>query len=134
MPADSAQPFATFAHRNYLNLETFKRNGDAVCTPVWFAAAQPPDADPMRRLYIYTLENTGKIKRIRNNPRVRIAPCDARGNLKGNWVEARARLLSGPEADLANRTLTRKYLLKRIFDFLAFFRVTKRTLIAIDAL
>jgi PPOX class probable F420-dependent enzyme len=129
----SPNSFATFAGRNYLNLETLKRSGDAVRTPVWFAAAPMPGNATPRTLYIYTLENTGKIKRIRNNPRVRIAPCDARGNLKGEWVEARARLLSGDDADRANRILTQKYLLKRIFDFLSFFRVTKRSLIALDA-
>ena len=131
LPSNS---FAIFIGRNYLNLESFKLNGDPVRTPVWFAAAPDTHASaPPRTLYIYTLENTGKIKRIRNNPRVRIAPCDARGNLKGEWVEARARLLSGDDADRANRILIQKYLLKRIFDFLSFFRVTKRTLIALDA-
>jgi hypothetical protein len=134
MSSTAPNTFATFAGRNYLNLETFKRSGDAVRTPVWFAAAPMSGNAPPRTLYIYTLENTGKIKRIRNNPRVRIAPCDARGNLKGEWVEARARLLSGDDAARANRILTQKYLLKRIFDFLSIFRVTKRTLIALDAL
>jgi len=125
--------FATFAGRKYLNLETYKRSGDAVRTPVWFAAVPMPGNAPSRTLYIYTLENTGKTKRIRNNPRVRVAPCDARGNLKGEWVEARARLLSGSDADRADQLIKQKYFLRRVFDIFAVFRPRKRAFIAIDA-
>lgn len=129
----SPNSFATFAGRSYLNLETLKRSGDAVRTPVWFAAAPEPGGAPPRTLYIYTLENTGKIKRIRNNPSARVAPCDARGNLKGEWVAARARLIAGLEADRADQLLKKKYFLRRIFDILSAFRITKRAFIALDA-
>ena len=78
--------FAAFAGHKYLNLETFKRSGDGVKTPVWFAADPANDlASDAARLYAYTVGNSGKVKRIRNNARVRIAPCDMAGKLLGEW-------------------------------------------------
>src|SRR5690242_11851491 len=97
-----------FAGEKYLSLESFRQNGTAVATPVWFAQ----DA---RVFYIYSLANAGKVKRIRSNPRVRIAPCDIRGGLKGDWVDARARILDDAGAQRAHRLLDQKYgLIKRI--------------------
>ena len=69
---------------------------------------------------------------MRNNSRVRIAPCDARGNLKGEWVEGSSRFLEGQEADRAQVLLTQKYgLLKRLMDFFSRFRKHKRVAFAI---
>jgi uncharacterized protein len=73
-------------HR-YVSLATFRRTGAEVATPVWFAAAGG-------RLYVFTAGDSGKVKRLGNSPRVRIAPCDARGHPRGPWQEATARLLS----------------------------------------
>src|SRR2546422_6819975 len=103
----SLNPFAACAGHNYLNLETFRKNGGGVRTPVWFAAALPevPGAAP---LYVYTIGNTGKLKRIRNNVRVRIVPCDMRGRLLGEWMEARAEILDGAEAEKGMKLLNRK--------------------------
>ena len=75
-----ANPFAAFEGQKYLSLETFRKNGEGVRTPIWFAAEKDGGAAV---LYIYTIADTGKVKRIRNNPRVRIAPCDMRGNVTG---------------------------------------------------
>jgi uncharacterized protein len=69
---------ALFENQQYLNLETFRRNGKGVPTPVWFVEAGG-------KLYVRTIANSGKIKRIRNNEQTRIAPCDSRGNLLGEW-------------------------------------------------
>lgn len=63
----------------YLSLTTFKKSGEAVATPVWVVR----DGD---RLLVTTGADSWKVKRIRNNPRVLLAPCDARGNLKGPQV------------------------------------------------
>ena len=91
--------FAAFAGHKYLNLETFKKNGEGVKTPVWFAADPASDlASNAARLYTYTIGNSGKVKRIRNNASVRIAPCDARGKVLGEWVEARAESVTGEDA------------------------------------
>lgn len=127
----SLNPFEAFAGRKYLNLETFRKSGEGVHTPVWFAEALPevPGAAP---LYVYTIGNTGKLKRIRNNARVRIAPCDMRGRLLGEWMEARAEILDGGEAEKGMKLLNRKYVpWKQLLDFFALFRRRKRIVFAI---
>jgi len=73
-------------HR-YLSLATFRRSGVEVRTPVWFA---PADG----KLYVFTSGDSGKAKRLRNSPRARIAPCDARGGVRGAWREATAHLVT----------------------------------------
>jgi len=104
----SNEKLSQFAGQKYLNLETYRKNGVAVATPVWFA--EDPGV-----LYIYSLANAGKVKRIRNNPRVLVMPCDMRGKPKGEWVEARARILDDAEAERAHRLLDKKYgLMKKI--------------------
>jgi hypothetical protein len=96
----------------YISLKTFRKSGQAVPTPVWFAC----EGD---RLYIVTQADAGKVKRIRNNGQVEVAPCDARGNLKGDYVAAQARELPSAEHSRANDALNRKYgLIKRLFDLM----------------
>jgi uncharacterized protein len=116
--------FEAFRGQNYLNLETFKRSGTGVKTPIWFAA--DPDKDLSSHdaaLYAYTVGNSGKVKRIRNNARVRVAPCDMRGNLLGEWQEARAELIGGAEGEYGDRLLNKKYWpWKQLFNFFASFR------------
>ena len=121
--------FAAFAGHKYLNLETFKKSGDGVKTPVWFAADPKSDlASSEARLYAYTIGNSGKVKRIRNNGRVRIAPCDMRGNLLGEWVDARAEIVSGAEAAYGNDLLNKKFFpWKQLLNFFASFRQRGRT-------
>ena len=72
-----------FRDRQYLSLETFRKNGVGVKTTVWFA--QEGDM-----LYIWAPGDSGKIKRIRNNPRVNIAPCKRFGTVTGEWMAAQA--------------------------------------------
>ena len=116
---------APFARQKYLSLETLRRNGQAVATPVWFAESAGV-------LYVYSLAESGKIKRIRNNPRVRVAPCDMRGNLKSGWLHATARLLEDDEALRAGDLLNQKYgWQKRTLDLFARFRPRPRAYIAI---
>lgn len=127
---NTAKPFAAFAGHKYLNLESFKKNGEGVRTPVWFT--ERPEAPGEGALFVYTIGNTGKAKRIRNNPRVRIAPCSARGRLLGEWVEARAEILRGEEAERGMRLLNRKYVpWKQLLDFFASFRKRERIVFAI---
>lgn len=124
-----------FDGRKYLNLESYRKNGQPVRTPVWFAEPEGAARDKNgRTLYVYTIETTGKVKRIRNNRRVRIAPCDIRGRLRGDWVEAQAEILTGAEAKLGMRLLNRKYApWKQLLGFLAMFRPRKRVVFAIRA-
>ena len=76
---------------SFMALETFKRSGAGVVTPVWVTR----DGG---KLYVMTDESTWKVKRIRNNPRVRLAKSDARGTPKSAWLEAQARILEAPDA------------------------------------
>lgn len=86
----------------YLNLETFRRDGRAVRTPVWFAA----DGS---RLIVYSATDAGKVKRIRRNGQVRIAACSGGGRVTGDWIEAQATILAGDEAARCMRLLDKKY-------------------------
>jgi hypothetical protein len=96
----------------FMSLTTYKKNGDAVPTPVLFAR----DGD---KVYCFTLANAGKAKRIRNNGKVQVAPCDRAGKILGESVEATARLITGDDIKAANRALNAKYgLMKRFFDLL----------------
>ena len=113
-----------FAGRRYLNLETFRKSGFGVRTPVWFA-----EKDGV--LYLYTLADSGKIKRIRNNPPVRVAPSDMRGNPLREWSDGKAQILSSGEAGAANRLLNQRYLMKRLFDWTSKLRRTARTYVAV---
>ena len=125
--------FETFAGHKYLNLETFKKSGEGVKTPVWFAADPSASLDSSdAKLYVYTIGVSGKVKRIRNNPRVKIAPCDMRGRVLGEWVEARVAILTGEEAARGMRLLNKKYFpWKQMLDFFAMFRRRERTVFAI---
>lgn len=78
----------------YLNLETVRRDGQRVPTPVWFVR----DGD---RLYVRTIAGSGKVKRIRNHPGVRVAPCAVDGRLLGDWLPARA--VEATDEDTAGR-------------------------------
>ena len=116
--------FQHLAREKYISVETFRKSGTGVSTPVWFA-------HDGGTLYMYTMADSGKAKRIRNNPRIRVAPCDVRGRLKGDWIEGTARILSGAEAARANALLSRKYWLKRVFDLAGPLRRGERVAIAI---
>jgi PPOX class probable F420-dependent enzyme len=91
----------------YLSLATFRRSGDEIRTPVWFAVAPGTGG---RSLWVYTNAKSGKVKRIRREPRARIAACDVRGRVHGEWLAARARLIEGDAAQApAFEALLAKY-------------------------
>jgi PPOX class probable F420-dependent enzyme len=106
---DASAGFAALASRQYLNLETFRRNGNGVRTPVWFAAAPADDPAAGPTLYVYTTADSGKAKRIRLNGTVRVAACDARGGIKGPWIDGRAVITGATEFDRGMRLINRKY-------------------------
>jgi PPOX class probable F420-dependent enzyme len=124
--------FGALDKRDFLNLETFRKNGAGVRTPVWFAADPTTDIRSKdAKLYIYTVENTGKVKRVRNNPRVRVAPCNRTGKLEGEWIDASATVVEGAEAARGLKLLSQKYFLNRLFDLFAVFRSAKREVLVI---
>jgi uncharacterized protein len=117
--------FASLQGRKYLNVETFRKNGQGVRTPVWFAG-EPEDGAP-EKVYVYSTADSGKAKRIRNNGRVRVAPCDVRGKVLGEWVEAQAEIVTGTEAEDGMKLLNKKYMpWKQLLDFFSFFSRNKR--------
>jgi PPOX class probable F420-dependent enzyme len=69
----------------YISLRSFKKDGQPVDTPVWFAEVAPD------RLVVFTDGTSYKVKRIRRNPKVEIARCDMRGKLLGSWLPATCR-------------------------------------------
>ena len=110
-------PIAQFAGAKYLNLETYRKTGVAVKTPVWFAQDVSHRDPRITVFYIYSEANAGKVKRIRNNPKVRVAPSSIRGSLRGTWVEGNARILDEDEAAHGQQLLRQKYgLLKVVGD------------------
>jgi PPOX class probable F420-dependent enzyme len=86
----------------YVLLTTFRRDGRAVPTALWVV----PDASG---LAVWTVKDSGKVKRIRNNGRVTLAACDVRGKQQGEAVEAHARLGEPADRDRVISALRRKY-------------------------
>ena len=90
-------------HAQYVSLATFRRSGAAVATPVW---AAPTNGS----FYVFSSGEAGKIKRLRNGDRARIAKCDYRGRLQGDWHDARAVIIDDVnEARAALAALREKY-------------------------
>src|SRR5215469_14910488 len=125
--------FASLASHKYLSLETFRKSGQGVRTPIWFAPDPSVSLESgAAKLFVYTIGNSGKVKRIRNTGRVRIAPCDMRGRVLGPWMEARAQIVTGSEADLGQRLLKKRYIpWKQLLDFFASFSRREHVVIAI---
>ena len=122
--------FASLQGQKYINLETFRKNGQGVRTPVWFAGE--PEQGVPEKLYAYSTVDSGKAKRIRNNPRVRVAPCDVRGKLLGEWIEARAEIVTGTEAEQGMKLLNKKYFpWRQILGFFSLFSRHKRVVFVI---
>lgn len=106
MQANSA--LEQFANQKYLNLETYRRNGNGVRTPVWFVEHEG-------KLYVRTGAKSGKAKRIRNFPNVQVAPCKAQGEVIGEWVSGTARRVDGEQAEFINQLFSKKYGLQKVF-------------------
>ena len=122
--------FASLQGRKYLNIETFRKNAQGVRTPVWFAGE--PEDGPPDKLYVYSTADSGKAKRIRNNGRVRVAPCAAGGKLLGEWVEARAEIVTGADAEHGMTLLNKKYMpWKQLLGFFSLFSRNKRVVFLI---
>ncbi len=90
------------ARQRVVRLTTYRRDGSPVGTAVNIAV----DGD---RAFVRTPHRTGKVKRLRNNPNVEIAPSTFLGKPTGPSIRAQARLLSGEEAKHASRELAQKY-------------------------
>ena len=99
--ADGAPVDGPLPDAEYVLLVSYRRDGEGVPTPVWAAREG-------ERLVFRTEADTAKVRRIGNDPRVRVAPCTFRGRPTGPPVEASARVL-GPRDEAAERALAAKY-------------------------
>ncbi len=116
-----------FKKQKYLNLETFRRNGKSMKTPVWFVQDD-------ETLYVQTMANSGKVKRIRKNSSVNISPCKMDGTPTGSWVPVNAREVTGSEiAKKINRLLEKKYgLIKKLLTLQAIRQGHQDTILEIN--
>jgi PPOX class probable F420-dependent enzyme len=94
--------FGVLEGHRYARLTTYRKGGESVPTPVWFALVD-------EHVYLFTDARSGNAKRIRNDPRVMLAPSGVRGKPRGKSVQAEARILSWAEGGAADRALREKY-------------------------
>lgn len=114
-----------FKSQTYLNLETLRKNGTGVQTPIWFV-----EQDNV--LYVWTQADSGKVKRIRRNPSVKITPCKVDGTVLGEWVNAQARILEEAEIQQVDQLMKKKYgIQKWFFSLMASFKKTQHVGLAI---
>ena len=103
-PIEAAAPDleALFPGR-YLSVTSFKRDGTGVATPVWFVGDG-------RQLFAFTDLHSAKVKRIRRNPMLLVAPCRPNGKLRGKPIPAHADVLTAtPDLDRVQRLLRERY-------------------------
>jgi uncharacterized protein len=119
---------ASFAEYRYLALETMRKNGNAVVTPVWFVAIED-------QLFFSAPSHTGKVKRLRHTPQARIAPCDERGNLLGAWNLVQVECSDASQAVVADQLLRIRYgWQRRMLDAFGWLRRWKYTHFVITVL
>jgi uncharacterized protein len=98
----SSDRISVLSKHQYINLETYRKNGKAVTTPVWFTIDD-------ERILVVTGNKTGKIKRLKNNPKVRVAPSGIRGQPKGEWLTGNAVLADSAQLEHALNLRIKKY-------------------------
>lgn len=101
--AASNEPRASdLSSEKFIVLETYRKNGNPVRTPVWFV-------EDNRTVYVRTGAKSGKVKRLRRNPSVKLAPSNGRGNPKSEWIDATAAFANDQERQAAYDRLKQKY-------------------------
>ncbi|MFW9896576.1 MAG: PPOX class F420-dependent oxidoreductase [Candidatus Thorarchaeota archaeon] len=98
--------------KKYINLTTFRENGEPVPTPVLFV-------EENGKLYVETRVSRYKVNRIKNNPKVQFAPCTMKGKALGTIIEGTARILPTSDQDIAFKALRDKYFRFRLGDSLS---------------
>jgi uncharacterized protein len=110
----TASPLDTLGSAKYISLTTFRADGSPVATPVWVVR----DGEDLR---ILTDPGSGKVRRLRANPAVRVSPCDMRGRVKANALVASGTAAIDDEAGTARTMglIERRYgLMGRILGWL----------------
>ena len=98
----SSEKFAMFEDQKYISLETFKKNGSGVKTPVWFVMHDGI-------IYVTTMDSSWKVKRLKNTKLVRITTSNFKGTPKKEWIEGQAFFGSESELKLAMSLRKKKY-------------------------
>jgi PPOX class probable F420-dependent enzyme len=88
--------------QKYISLETYRKNNQPVKTPVWFVIKD-------NLIYVVTREQTGKVKRLKNNLQVKFALCSMKGRITGEWISGSAKILSEQETKEAVMMRDKKY-------------------------
>lgn len=115
--ASDTSSWAALRDQKYIRLTTFRKNGEGVPTTVWFAEHDG-------NIVVFTGVSSGKVKRIRNNPRVELTASTRRGVVQGPTLEGTARLLDGVASKRAEQAINRKYPAKWLLDLIS--RITRR--------
>ena len=96
--------FGAVSKANYVLLTTFRKDGSPVATPLWAGA----DGG---KLYVWTVTDSWKVKRLRRNPAVVMQPCNAKGDPHGETVEGTGRILDAEGTERVRKLLRKKYFL-----------------------
>jgi len=97
----------------YISLETYRKNGQSVKSPVWFVIEND-------LLYVITRSQTGKVKRLKNNLQVKFALCTIKGKITGEWVSGTAKILDENQTKEAVKMRDKKYgFMAKIAKFLS---------------
>ena len=112
MSEDQTSDFSVVEGRKYISLTTFRKSGKPVATPVWFVEKEG-------KICVWTQSNSGKMKRLRHDSRVTLAPCTMGGKVIGPTVEGIARIVSPQEKEEVRLLLLAKYgWMQRLFSFI----------------
>ena len=98
----SIEKLAVFEGQKYLCLETYKKNGQGVKTPVWFVISDGI-------IYVATAQSSGKVKRLNHNKTIKIVPSNYKGEPKGNWMDGQAFFGNESELNLTMSLRNKKY-------------------------
>ena len=99
-----------FLDQKHINLETYRKNGTGVKTPVWFVVSDN------KIIHVITRESTGKVKRLASNSKVKIVPCSFKGEPSGEWVSGSATLVTGIDAENIVKLRKKKYGFKALLS------------------
>ena len=99
--------------KKYISLETYRKNSQPVKTPVWFVVNDD-------LIYVVTRDQTGKVKRLRNNQQVKFALCTIKGKVTGEWISGTAKILTEEQTVEAVKWRDKKYgFIAKIAKFLS---------------
>lgn len=113
------------SNNKYINIETFKKNGSYVRTPVLFVNKDD-------KIYFRTSKKSGKIKRIKNNSFIKFTPCNINGKVKNiSWNKGYAKILNTNETDDIDRLFDHKYgIINKLLKLL--YKIRKLDLVSVE--